>query len=62
MKHIKYHQKLGSTTACTKRITEAKNKIGQEYRKGAMKDFYFWKLVLLKEFSRSCNGSWCGID
>ena len=42
MKHIKYHQELGLTAACTKGMTEATKGIGQNYRKGATKDCFIF--------------------
>ena len=41
MNHINYNQQLVGTLACTKIIMEATKGIGQKYRKGATKDFYF---------------------
>ena len=34
IKHIKYHQDLGETADCTKRMTEATKRIGQKSIKG----------------------------
>ena len=42
MKHRKYHQQLGETGACNKRIKEATKGIGHRYRKGATKDFFLF--------------------
>ena len=42
VKHIKYQQELGVTTACTKRMTEATKRIGQKYRKGVTKDYFIF--------------------
>ena len=41
MNRSKYQYKIGLTVACTKRMTEATNGIGQDYIKGATKDFLF---------------------
>ena len=41
MKHIKYHQELGATVACTKRMMEATKGIGKKSIKGGTKDFPF---------------------
>ena len=42
MKHIKYHQELGATVACTNIMAEATKMIGQKYRKGATKDCFIF--------------------
>ena len=42
MKHIKYHQQIGATAACTKIMMEASKGIGQKYRKGATKDCFLF--------------------
>ena len=45
MKSIKYHIRLGASTACTKRMTEAENGVGQRDIKGATRDcfiFFSW--------------------
>ena len=41
MNHSRYQQELGSTAACTKRMTEATKGIGQKYIEGGTKDFPF---------------------
>ena len=43
MKHSKYQQDIGATTAFTKRITETTKGIGQKYRKGATKDCFIFE-------------------
>ena len=45
MKHSKYHQKLGETAACTKRIMEATKVMGQNYRKGVINDCFILAVV-----------------
>ena len=42
-KNSKYHQKLGATKSCTKRMTEARNGIGQRYRKGATNNCFIFE-------------------
>ena len=42
MKHVKYQQDLGSTVACTKRMMESTNGIGQKCRKGSTKDCFIF--------------------
>ena len=42
MKHGKYQQELGVTVACTKRMKEAANDIGQKYSKGATKECFIF--------------------
>ena len=41
MKHNKYHHQLGTTVACTKRMTKTKKEIGQKDIKGATRDCLF---------------------
>ena len=41
MKHIKYHQELGATADCTKRLMGATKGIGQKSIEGGTKDFPF---------------------
>ena len=49
----KYHQKLGATENCTKRMKKSTKGIGHRHIKGATKDFfYFWQFFILKEFGR----------
>ena len=42
MKHIKYHQELGATVACTNIMAEGTKMIGQKYRKGVTKDCFIF--------------------
>ena len=41
MNNTRYHQYIGATTACTKRMMEATTGLGQRKYKGATKDFVF---------------------
>ena len=42
MKHSKYQQELGANAACTKKIMEATEGIGQKSIKGGTKDFFLF--------------------
>ena len=42
LKHSNYHKDLGATAACTKRIMEAKNGIGQKSITGGTKDCFLF--------------------
>ena len=46
MKHSKYHQKLGSTAACTNRMMEATKGIDQNSIKGGTKDCFLFDICL----------------
>ena len=42
MKHSRYQQDLGATTACTKRMMEETKGIGQNSKKGGPKDCFLF--------------------
>ena len=54
MNHRKYQQKIGVTSACTNRMVESTNGLGQKYIKGDMRDFFlFGSWFSSKKFSES---------